>query len=65
MYKKEFDLNYKQKSHSLRLSCKGEKSETTEKKGGELYQKHKKDSYCSTALNLGLSLPVARAKKGI
>lgn len=36
MYKKEFDLNYKQKSHSLRLLQGGKKkSETTEKKGGE------------------------------
>ena len=35
MFKKEFDLNYKQKSHSLRLLQWKKKSETTEKKGGE------------------------------
>ena len=66
MYKKEFDLNYKQKSHSLRLLQGGKKIRDYREEGRrELYQKHKKDSYCSTALNLGLSLPVARAKKGI
>ena len=66
MFKKEFDLNYKQKSHWLRLLQGKKKSETTAKKGGENYtRKVKKDSYYSTALNLDLSLLVARTKKGI